>query len=42
MPHNVCGDEAKALLEKTVQASQSQNFILQIYIIGRKNEILAT
>jgi hypothetical protein len=25
--YNVCGDEAKALLEMTVQASRSENFI---------------
>lgn len=37
-----CGDEAKALPEKTVQTSQSQNFLLQIYIITRQNEILAS
>jgi hypothetical protein len=36
-----CGDEAKALLAKTYQTSWSQNFVLQIYIFTRQNEVLA-
>jgi len=36
-----CGDEAKALLGKTNQTSWSQNFVLQIYIFTRQNEVLA-
>jgi hypothetical protein len=36
-----CGDEAKALLAKTNQTSCSQNFVLQIYIFTRQNEVLA-
>ncbi|ALO17262.1 hypothetical protein L21SP5_03662 [Salinivirga cyanobacteriivorans] len=38
---NVRGYEAKALLEKTDRTSQSQNFVLQIYIFKRQNEVLA-
>mgnify|MGYP006281075571 CR=1 FL=1 len=38
---NVRGYEAKALLEKTDQTSQSQNFVLQMYDFKRQNEVLA-
>ena len=38
---NVRGYEAKALLVKTSQTSWSQNFVLQIYIYARQNEVLA-
>jgi len=35
----VRGYEAKALLTKTVQTSQSQNFVLQMYNFCRQNEV---
>ena len=41
MCSNVRGYEAKALLVKTSQTSQSQNFVLQMYIFKRQNEVLA-